>query len=94
MPALVLRAIIGDTRANGGGNHRYRATTGLPNHRQYGEPRDTGQPQGLPLVALPDVVHRFKTMTTKRYVDGVKQKEWPPFPGRLWQRNYSSTSSG
>ena len=27
-------------------------------------------------------------MTTKRYADGVKQWGWPPFSGRLWQRNY------
>ncbi|GKT06731.1 transposase [Desulforhabdus sp. TSK] len=39
-------------------------------------------------LSLSDVVHRFKTMTTKLYVDGVKQSGWPPFPGRLWQRNY------
>ena len=39
-------------------------------------------------MSLPDVVHRFKVMTTKRYVDGVKQSNWPPFRGRLWQRNY------
>ncbi len=39
-------------------------------------------------LSLPDVVHRFKTMTTKRYADGVKQSGWPPFPGKLWQRNY------
>jgi hypothetical protein len=37
---------------------------------------------------LPDVVHRLKTLTTKRYVDGVKQNGWRPFPGKLWQRNY------
>ncbi|HXH08955.1 MAG TPA: transposase [Alphaproteobacteria bacterium] len=50
-----------------------------------------GQAQGpAPTIAmsLPDVVHRFKTMTTKRYADGVKQRGWSPFPGRLWQRNY------
>jgi REP element-mobilizing transposase RayT len=40
------------------------------------------------LLSLPDVVHRFKTMTTKRYTDGVKQQGWPRFAGRLWQRNY------
>jgi REP element-mobilizing transposase RayT len=34
------------------------------------------------------VVHRFKTLTTKRYTDGVKQAGWPAFRGRLWQRNY------
>jgi len=39
-------------------------------------------------MSLPDVVHRFKTMTTKRYVDGVKQNGWPWFDGKLWQRNY------
>jgi hypothetical protein len=39
-------------------------------------------------LSLPDVVHRFKTLTTKRYADGVKQSGWLPFRGRLWQRNY------
>ncbi|MEW6669315.1 MAG: hypothetical protein AB1512_29235 [Thermodesulfobacteriota bacterium] len=34
------------------------------------------------------MVHRFKTMTTKKYVDGVKRNHWPPFHGKLWQRNY------
>lgn len=50
-----------------------------------------GQPQGVAptkTVTLPDVVHRFKTLTTKRYTDGVKHNGWKPFPGRLWQRNY------
>ena len=48
-----------------------------------------GQPQGVaPTWGLPDVVHRFKTMTTKRYSDGVKQWRWPPYTGKLWQRNY------
>ncbi len=54
-----------------------------------GQPQNGGQPQGVaPTLSLPDVVHRFKTMTTKRYTDGVKQSGWPPYPGRLWQRNY------
>jgi putative transposase len=48
-----------------------------------------GQPQGVaPTLSLPDVVHRFKTLTTRRYVYGVKQHGWPLFPGRVWQRNY------
>jgi len=33
-------------------------------------------------------VHRFKTLTTKQYIDGVKQYGWRHFAGRLWQRNY------
>lgn len=56
---------------------------------------EPGQAQGpaptvtaMPTLSLSDVVHRFKTLTTKRYADGVKQLGWPPFPGRLWQRNY------
>jgi putative transposase len=39
-------------------------------------------------LSLGDVVHRFKTMTTKQYADGVKQWDWSAFRGRLWQRNY------
>ena len=27
-------------------------------------------------------------MTTVEYVRGVKDYQWPSFPGRLWQRNY------
>jgi REP element-mobilizing transposase RayT len=38
--------------------------------------------------SLSDVVHRFKTLTTRRYTDGVKQCGWPAYPGRVWQRNY------
>ena len=48
-----------------------------------------GQPQGVaPTLSLPDVVHRFKSLTTSRYRLGVTQKGWLTFPGRLWQRNY------
>jgi putative transposase len=49
----------------------------------------TGQPQGVaPTMSLSDIVHRFKAMTTKKYIDGVKQNGWTPFPCKLWQRNY------
>ncbi len=52
-------------------------------------PKDIGQPQGVaPTMSLSDVVHRFKTLTTKRYVDGVKHNGWPRFNKKLWQRNY------
>jgi REP element-mobilizing transposase RayT len=61
-----------------------------------GCPDQTGQAQGpaptarttTAAMSLPDVVHRFKTMTTRKYTDGVKQNRWTPFPGKLWQRNY------
>src|SRR3990170_3192824 len=48
-----------------------------------------GQPQGVaPTLSLPDVVHRFKSLTTARYRQAVRNQGWPPFNGRLWQRNY------
>ncbi len=37
---------------------------------------------------LPTIMQWFKTMTTNEYIRGVKQHDWPPFPGKLWQRNY------
>jgi REP element-mobilizing transposase RayT len=40
------------------------------------------------MLSLPEIVHRFKTMTTKRYIDGVRENAWRPFFGKLWQRNY------
>ena len=51
----------------------------------------TGQPQGVAptgTMSLPDVVHRFKSLTTARYRRGLLQDRWLPFAGRLWQRNY------
>jgi len=56
-----------------------------------------GQPHGVaptPLdenygeVSLGDVVHWWKTMATNEYIRGVKERGWPPFEGRLLQRNY------
>lgn len=34
------------------------------------------------------IIQAFKSMTTHEYIKGVKISGWPPFPGRLWQRNY------
>ncbi|MEA2085300.1 MAG: transposase [Thermodesulfobacteriota bacterium] len=76
--------------------------TGQPREINNGQPREinngqpqeinNGQPQGVAPTAaglsLSDVVHRFKSLTTARYRHGVKQNQWPPFPGKLWQRNY------
>ncbi len=54
-------------------------------------PDKSGQPQRVAPTAampLPDVVHRFKSLTTARYRRRVLRDGWPAFPGRLWQRNY------
>jgi putative transposase len=42
----------------------------------------------MPVISLGDVVRRFKTITMKKYVKGVKHCGWIRFDGRLWQRNY------
>ncbi len=34
------------------------------------------------------IMQAFKSITTHEYILGVRQKGWPPFRGRLWQRNY------
>ncbi|MBI4309126.1 MAG: transposase, partial [Candidatus Omnitrophica bacterium] len=51
-----------------------------------GKPRIDGQPRGVAptVLSLCDVVHRFKTLTTKKYCDGVKHHWWPTFNGKLW----------
>jgi REP element-mobilizing transposase RayT len=33
-------------------------------------------------------MQRFKTLTTRRYIDGVRHLRWLPFNDRLWQRSY------
>jgi len=48
-------------------------------------PEMVGEHTGSPLQR---VVQWFKTMTTNEYIRGVKQNNWSPFPGKLWQRNY------
>jgi REP element-mobilizing transposase RayT len=44
-----------------------------------------GEHIGSPLHT---VIQWFKTMTTNKYIRGVKQNGWSTFPGKLWQRNY------
>ena len=41
-----------------------------------------------PNPSLGSVIGAFKSITTHQYTVGVKDQGWPPFPGRLWQRNY------
>jgi REP element-mobilizing transposase RayT len=39
-------------------------------------------------VSLFEIVGRFKSLTTNRYIQGVKEFNWPIFETRLWQQNY------
>jgi REP element-mobilizing transposase RayT len=38
--------------------------------------------------SLGNVIQRFKSLTTRRYIDGILSLGWPRFARRLWQRNY------
>ncbi|MCD6560194.1 MAG: transposase [Deltaproteobacteria bacterium] len=46
------------------------------------------RPYGTLPGTLGRIIQAFKSITTNRYIAGVKQKQWPPFQGKLWQRNY------
>ena len=39
-------------------------------------------------MSLSDVVHRFKSLTTRKYINGVKNSHWAPFRRTLWQRSF------
>lgn len=39
-------------------------------------------------MSLSVVMQRFKTLTTTRYIDGVRRAGWPRFTDRLWQRSF------
>lgn len=49
------------------------------------ETRKKGEHIGSP---LPRIIQWFKTMTTNAYIKKVHEQLWPPFNGKLWQRNY------
>jgi len=39
-------------------------------------------------LPLPAIVGTFKSLTTTRYIEGVKRHAWPAFERHLWQRSY------
>jgi REP element-mobilizing transposase RayT len=39
-------------------------------------------------VRLGDVIGAFKSLSTNAYIRGVRERGWPPFEKRVWQRNY------
>ncbi len=58
----------------------------MPNHVHgmfWFEPR-----AGMTYPSLGDVIGWFKTVTTNRYISGVRDAGWPPYDRRLWQRTY------
>jgi putative transposase len=59
-----------------------------------GERNGEGEHTGSPLQETPNhgnlstIMQWFKTMTTNEYIRNVKTKNWTPFAGKLWQRNF------
>lgn len=53
---------------------------------QEGIPDDRATTRVAPTVG--SIVGAFKSITTNEYIRGVTTGFWPPFLGRLWQRNY------
>jgi len=48
---------------------------------------DNGHPQGI-APTIGSIIGAFKSLSTNRYIKGVKQNGWRPFERKLWQRNY------
>ncbi len=56
-----------------------------------GRPERPDSKEGQPHRVAPTLgimIDWLKTMTTNEYIRGVRQYQWHPFPGKLWQRNY------
>lgn len=48
-----------------------------------------GTTQGsFPTISLSEYMQRFKTLTTKLYIDGVKKGEYQPFDKKIWQKSF------
>ena len=69
----------------------------MPNHIHGIITLSDGEPEGghggaAPTIAkglsFPDLLQRFKSLTTAHYSDGVEWLGWPTFDRRLWQRSY------
>jgi len=53
------------------------------------KPGDSGTPRrAFPAMSLSDYIHRFKTLTTTLYINGVRNGNYPPFNKKIWQKSY------
>jgi REP element-mobilizing transposase RayT len=58
--------------------------------KQYGKyDGESGvMPSGTMSGSLGRIIQAFKSISTHEYILGIRQRNWKPFIGRLWQRNY------
>ncbi len=84
---------LDDDVGTGAGRTRRFAPTGVLKYNESGKhvgadlcvcPKQ-GEQIGSPLR---HIIQWFKTMSTNEYMRNVKTNHWPPFDGKLWQRNY------
>lgn len=62
---------------------------GAPNNDEIaGRAGTRPAPTNVHKTLLGDILGAFKSITTRRYIDGVNHLGWTPFAKRLWQRNY------
>ena len=38
--------------------------------------------------SIGSIIGAYKSITTNKYINGIKNKNWKPFEDHLWQRNY------
>lgn len=39
-------------------------------------------------TSISEYIQRFKTLTTRLYIEGVKTGVFPPFDGKIWQKSF------
>lgn len=59
------------------------ATLGDHKDRPYGNGA-----KGTSEESIGRIVQAFKSITTHKYIRGIRECGWSPFSGKLWQRNY------
>ncbi len=55
---------------------------------EKGHPRGVDPTVNAMAKTLGDMVGAFQSITTVKYINGVKTKNWKQFNKKLWQRNY------
>ena len=60
----------------------------MPNHLHAIMMIQQGGTTRRSFPTLSDYIRRFKTLTTKLYIDGVKNSIYPKFDKKVWQRSY------
>lgn len=76
--------LLSDSRLRRGESCILPGGEGDHKDRHYAPSAARGTQRG----SLGRVIQALKSLTTNAYIRGVKLHGWPPFPGRLWQRNY------